>query len=72
MDDRNETAHERYLRLLKLMEERDEDLSHAFDDMRRSRAVQRISWMAYLDCSPTRSGSASAPERETPRCSWPG
>jgi hypothetical protein len=49
MDDRNGTAHERYLRLFKLVQERDEDLAHAFDDMRRSRALQRISWMRYLD-----------------------
>jgi hypothetical protein len=48
MDDPNGSAHERYLRLFKLIQERDEDLSHAFDDMRRSRAVQRISWIYYL------------------------
>ena len=49
MDDRMGSAHERYLRLFKLIQDRDEDLSHAFDDMRRSRAVQQISWMRYLD-----------------------
>ena len=49
MDDRNGSAHERYLAMFKLLQERDEDLSHAFDDMRRSRAVERISWIRYLD-----------------------
>jgi hypothetical protein len=48
MDDRNGSAHERYLRLFKLIQEADEDLAHAFDDMRRTRAVQRISWIYYL------------------------
>jgi hypothetical protein len=49
MDDRKGTAHERYLRLFKLIQERDDDIANAFNDMRRSRAVQKISWMRYLD-----------------------
>ncbi|HEV3051957.1 MAG TPA: hypothetical protein VGX50_16735 [Longimicrobium sp.] len=49
MDDPNGTAHERYLRLFKLIQDRDEDIEHAFNDMRRSRAVQRISWIKFLD-----------------------
>lgn len=48
MDDRSLSAHQRYLKMFKLIQDRDEDLAHAFDDMRRSRAVQRISWMRYL------------------------
>ena len=39
LDDANLTAHERYLRLFRLLRERDEELASAFDDMRRSRAI---------------------------------
>jgi len=49
MDDGSGSAHERYLRLFKLMEDRNGKLAMAFDDMRRSRALERISWMKYLD-----------------------
>jgi hypothetical protein len=48
MDDRNGSPHERYLRMFKLLQKRDDDLANAFNDMRRSRAVQQISWMRYL------------------------
>ena len=40
--DEKRTAHERYLALYKLLQRRDDDLARAFDDMRRSRAVQRL------------------------------
>lgn len=49
MDDGSLSPHERYLKLFKLIRERNDDIAHAFDDMRRSRAVQRISWIRYLD-----------------------
>ena len=48
MDDRSLSAHQRYLKLFKLIERRDDDIANAFNDMRRSRAVERISWMRYL------------------------
>jgi hypothetical protein len=48
MENRNGSPHERYLRMFKLLRKRDGDLANAFDDMRRSRAVERISWMRYL------------------------
>jgi hypothetical protein len=48
MDDGNGSAHERYLRMFKLLENRDDELATAFNDMRRSRALQRISWMYSL------------------------
>ena len=49
MDDRGMSAHQRYLKLFKLIQDRDGDIANGFNDMRRSRAVQRISWMKYLD-----------------------
>lgn len=49
MDDESTSNHQRYLRLFRLIEERDEDLSHAFDDMRRSTALWRIAWIRYLE-----------------------
>ena len=42
MDDAGLTAHERYLKLFKLLQRRDDELAAAFDDMRRSRAMQRL------------------------------
>jgi hypothetical protein len=49
LDDANLTAHERYLRLFRLLRERDEELASAFDDMRRSRAIQILATMIRLD-----------------------
>lgn len=48
MDDGTRTAHERYLKLFKTLRRRDEELSMAFDDMRRSRALWRLAWMRHL------------------------
>lgn len=48
IDDRNGSPHERYLRMFKLLQKRDDDLANAFNDLKRSQAVQRISWMRYL------------------------
>lgn len=42
MDDTGLTAHQRYLKLFKLLRRRDDELAAAFDDMRRSRAMQRL------------------------------
>jgi hypothetical protein len=49
LDDANLTAHERYLRLFRLLRERDEELASAFDDMRRSRAISILATMIRLD-----------------------
>lgn len=49
MDDGALTPHQRYLKLFKLIRDRDDDIASAFNDMRRSRAMQRISWIRYLD-----------------------
>ena len=49
LDDANLTAHERYLRLFRLLRERDGELASAFDDMRRSRAIQILATMIRLD-----------------------
>lgn len=48
MDDLDGSAHERYLRLFDRVQKRDSTLSQAFDDMRRSRALERIVWMYRL------------------------
>jgi hypothetical protein len=39
------TAHERYLRVFRLIEEQDKELSEMFDDLRRSNATWRIGMM---------------------------
>jgi hypothetical protein len=36
------TAHARYLDVFRLIRERDDEMAHAFNDMRRSRAFQRL------------------------------
>lgn len=48
MDDRGLTPHQRYLKMFKLVQDRDDDIANAFNDMRRSLAVQQISWIRYL------------------------
>ena len=48
MDDESTSHHQRYLRLFRLIDERDAELAYAFDDMRRSRAIDRIAWMRHL------------------------
>ncbi|HEX6039896.1 hypothetical protein [Longimicrobium sp.] len=48
MDDPSRTAHERYLALFRTIKGRDEVLSMAFDDMRRSRALWRLAWLRHL------------------------
>ena len=48
MDDRSLSAHQRYLKLFKLIQRRDDDIAKSFNDMRRSRAVYRIAWIRYL------------------------
>jgi cell fate regulator YaaT (PSP1 superfamily) len=48
MDAGGLSAHQRYLKLFKLLHDRDDDIAMAFNDMRRSRALNRISWMYYL------------------------
>ena len=45
--DRSVNAHERYLLLFEFLRDRNEDIARAFDDMRRSRAVERL--VAMLD-----------------------
>jgi hypothetical protein len=43
------SPHERYLRLYRLIRERDSSISTAFDDLRRSTAVRRLASMIELD-----------------------
>jgi hypothetical protein len=42
------TAHERYLKLFKLIDRRDDELAGAFDDLRRSTAIFRLMTMRSL------------------------
>jgi hypothetical protein len=48
MQDADSSAHDRYLRLFLLIEERDERIAAAFDDLRRSTAIQRLAAMINL------------------------
>ena len=42
MDDTGMTPHQRYLKLFTLLQDRNDDVAAGFDDMRRSRAIQRL------------------------------
>ena len=42
------TAHEKYLRIYKLIQDRDKDLGAAFDDFRRSTAVLQLAMMRRM------------------------
>jgi hypothetical protein len=44
----NGSAHERYGRLYRLLQDRDDDIAAAFNDLRRSTAVQRLAAMINL------------------------
>jgi len=48
MRDDKRSAHDRYLRLVRLLQERDDRVSAAFDDLRRSTAIQRLAAMINL------------------------
>jgi hypothetical protein len=43
-----ETHHQRYLRIFRLLPERDDGLALAFDDIRRSNAIQKLTAMRML------------------------
>jgi len=43
------TAHERYLRAYKLIDQRDEELAHAFNDFRRSTAIMQLAIMRRMN-----------------------
>jgi hypothetical protein len=45
----NMSNHERYLRLYRLIRDRDDDIARAFNDLRRSTATQRLASMIVLD-----------------------
>src|SRR4030095_9238997 len=48
MQDADSSAHDRYLRLFRLIKERDGRIAAAFDDLRRSTAIQRLAAMILL------------------------
>ena len=43
-----QSAHDRYLAIYRLLERRDDELAHAFNDWRRSRAIQQAAIVASL------------------------
>ena len=45
----SESPHERYLRLYRLLQERDATMAAAFDDLRRSTATRRLASLVGLD-----------------------
>jgi hypothetical protein len=47
--DSTAAPHERYLRLYRLLRERDATMATAFDDLRRSTATRRLASMVALD-----------------------
>jgi hypothetical protein len=44
----SETYHERYSRIFRLLQEGDDDLARAFDDIRRSNAIQKLTAIRML------------------------
>jgi hypothetical protein len=48
MRDDKLSAHDRYLRLVRLVRERDDRIAAAFDDLRRSTAIQRLAGLINL------------------------
>lgn len=49
ISDATGTAHDRYVRLYRLLQERDAALGAAFDDLRRSTAIPRLAAMLQLN-----------------------
>jgi len=49
MRDDKLSAHDRYLRLVRLIRERDDRVAVAFDDVRRSTAIQRLAAMINFE-----------------------
>jgi hypothetical protein len=48
MRDDKRSAHDRYLRVVRLVRERDDRVAAVFDDLRRSTAIQRLAAMINL------------------------
>jgi hypothetical protein len=47
--DTDKSAHERYLAIFKLMDQKDDEIANGFNDMRRSTAMRRLAFIKYLD-----------------------
>lgn len=66
LDERDQTAHERYLQLFRLLRARDHDLAAAFNDMRRSRAMHVLAMLIRLDLATNEDlAQFSVPVRES-------
>jgi len=74
MQDADSSAHDRYLRLFRLIKERDERIVAAFDDLRRSTTIQRLAAMINLgvmtDVELAQFSRAIANQQQLWRKSW--
>jgi hypothetical protein len=55
-------AHERYLAIFKVINQRDDEIASAFNDLRRSTAMQRLACMKYLELLTEEEMSRFSPE----------
>ena len=58
------TAHERYLRVFKLIDQRNDDMGRAFDDFRRSTAVMQLGIMRRMELLTDEELSVFSPETQ--------
>ena len=64
--DDHRSAHDRYLRLFRLLKERDQSLAAAFNDLKRSAAIPRLAAMIDLGVvTDAELAEFSAPTRES-------
>jgi hypothetical protein len=61
-DDESLSAHERYIRLYKHIQKRDEEMARAFNDYRRSTAMICLKHMVYMDLVTDEEFSQLSPE----------
>jgi hypothetical protein len=62
VSDADESPHNRYLAICKLIKERDKDIAFAFNDMRRSIFVQQLARIQYHDLLATEELNRFSPE----------
>ena len=59
------TAHARYLAIFELIEERDDQIAHAFNNPRRSAAIAQLVTMASLDLVTAEELASFSPRTQT-------
>lgn len=60
--DMKSSSHDRYVRLFRLVKERDKGIAAAFDDLRRSTAIQRLASMIFFGAVTDEELSQFSPE----------